>query len=140
MFFNIKVLKKKLLKNEVIFVHFFPYQTHIFLARNYFAVEIKECTYTRSKNSVRSKILLSRKRPYNVLMLRKLHYEFWFIYSRSVRFFNKTSKKEDIPLNLPRLQTKNFNLGRIPSINFQRAEPLTDILYFDLLNWNVGFI
>ena len=33
-------------------------------------------------------------------------------------FFHKTSKKNDIPLKLPRLQTTNYNTERIPSIKF----------------------
>ena len=37
-----------------------------------------------------------------------------FLYS----FFHKTSKKDDIPLTLPRLQINNYNTERIPSIKF----------------------
>ena len=36
MFFDVKFLKKELLKNVVIFAHFFPNRTHAFLARNRF--------------------------------------------------------------------------------------------------------
>ena len=33
-------------------------------------------------------------------------------------FFHKTSKKNDIPLKLPRFQITNYNTERIPSIKF----------------------
>ena len=33
-------------------------------------------------------------------------------------FFHKTSKKDDIPLKLPRFQINSYNIERIPSIKF----------------------
>ena len=33
-------------------------------------------------------------------------------------FFHKASKKDDIPLKLPRFQINNYNIERIPSIKF----------------------
>ena len=33
-------------------------------------------------------------------------------------FFHKTSKKDDMPLKLPRLQINNYNTERIPSMKF----------------------
>ena len=33
-------------------------------------------------------------------------------------FFHKTGKRDDIPLQLPRLQINNYNIERIPSIKF----------------------
>ena len=33
-------------------------------------------------------------------------------------FFHKTSKKDDIPLKLPKLQINNYNIQIIPSIEF----------------------
>ena len=54
----------------------------------------------------------------------------WFLYDNGLRhervnvtktkysFFHKTSKKDDIPLKLPRLQINNYNIERIPSIRF----------------------
>ena len=36
MFFDVKFLKKELSKNVIIFAHFFPNGTHVFLARNRF--------------------------------------------------------------------------------------------------------
>ena len=36
MFLDVKFLKRELLKNEIIFAHFFPYLTHVFLTRKIF--------------------------------------------------------------------------------------------------------
>ena len=46
-FFDIKFLKKELLKNSIIFAHSFTYRTHVFWLEIFFAIEIKKCESTR---------------------------------------------------------------------------------------------
>ena len=44
-------------------------------------------------------------------------------------FFHKASKKDYIPLKLPRLQINNYHIKRIPSIKFLR------VLFHENLSW-----
>ena len=62
-----------------LFLQIFLHIEHIFFRLEIsFAIGIKKYACTRSKKSfVRSKIFLSEKRPYNFLMIRLLHYEYY---------------------------------------------------------------
>ena len=102
-----------------LFLHiFFHIELIIFLAKNFFAVEIKKCPCSRSKKFCSIKYFpewkTALKFPYDSnITLRMFIYIF-----KKYSFFNKTSEKDDTPLKLPRLQINNYNTGRIPSIKF----------------------
>ena len=50
MFFDVTFLKKKFLKNGIIFAHFFHIEHTVFWKEIFFAIEVKTCACTRSKN------------------------------------------------------------------------------------------
>ena len=58
MFLDVKFLKRELLKNEIIFAHFFPYLTHVFLTRKIFCYRNQKVRMLYIE-----KIFLSEKRP-----------------------------------------------------------------------------
>ena len=49
---------------------------------------------------------------------------------------HKTSKKDDIPLKLPRLQVNNYNIERIPSIKFLRVLLDENLSWKDHIKYN----
>ena len=49
MFFDVTFLKKELLKNRIIFAHFFHIEHMFFWLEIFFAIEIKKCVCTRSR-------------------------------------------------------------------------------------------